>query len=198
MPTKSSKARSPSPDSSGRILCIDDRSLSFSNTRHYPSHNKTYSISERPLPERLRLVAQIVLVPLRRRRHESTNRAGHLWTVGEDYRSNLIAEQYAIRLNLHANNLIQSSRVDGLDMLLRGYPSHRFVIDRKEARKLFRNVDAPTGKIAELAQSLGTDVTMPRSITRKELPKLEYLNAEDTTKTKAAAKPGRRRGSGRK
>src|SRR5580704_4904461 len=80
MPTKSSKARSPSPDSSGRILCIDDRSLSFSNNRHYPSHNKTYSISERPLPERLRLVAQIVLVPLRRRRHESTNRAGHLWT----------------------------------------------------------------------------------------------------------------------
>src|ERR1700730_4669745 len=79
MPTKSSKARSPSPDSSGRILCIDDRSLSFSNNRHYPSHNKTYSISERPLPERLRLVAQIVLVPLRRRRHESTNRAGHLW-----------------------------------------------------------------------------------------------------------------------
>src|ERR1700722_11919612 len=79
MPTKSSKARSPSPDSSGRILCIDDRSLSFSNNRHYPSHNKTYSISERPLSERLRLVAQIVLVPLRRRRQESTNRAGHLW-----------------------------------------------------------------------------------------------------------------------
>lgn len=27
-------------------------------------------------------------------------------TVGEDYRSNLIAEQYAIRLNLKANNLV--------------------------------------------------------------------------------------------
>src|SRR6202035_5377831 len=97
MPTKSSKARSPSPDSSGRILCIDDRSLSFSNNRHYPSHNKTYSISERPLPERLRLVAQIVLVPLRRRRHESTNRAGHLWDKpGDDNKYQLVPASWGV------------------------------------------------------------------------------------------------------
>ena len=35
--------------------------------------------------------------------------------VGEDYRSNLIAEQYAIRLNLKGNNLAKTG-VDGLDM----------------------------------------------------------------------------------
>jgi Serine dehydrogenase proteinase len=83
-------------------------------------------------------------------------------TVGEDYRSNLIAEQYAIRLNLVSNNLVQSSRVDALDMLLRGYPSHGFVIDREEASRLFTDVAAPAGKIAELAQILGRDVMLPR------------------------------------
>jgi hypothetical protein len=121
-------------------------------------------------------------------------------TVGEDYRSNLIAEQYAIRLNLVADNLVQSRRIDGLDMLLRGYPSHGFVIDRAEAKKLFNAVDAPTGEIAELAQILGRDVSHPRNIARKEPPKLEYLNAEDTraAKAKKRGKSAPRRGSGRK
>jgi Serine dehydrogenase proteinase len=121
-------------------------------------------------------------------------------TVGEDYRSNLIAEQYAIRLNLAANNLVRSSRVDALDMLLRGYPSHGFVIDREEASKLFVHVDTPAGKIAELAQILGRDVVLPRNSIRQESPKLEYLNAENTrnAKAKATAKGGGRRGPGKK
>jgi hypothetical protein len=123
-------------------------------------------------------------------------------SVGEDYRSNLIAEQYAIRLNLKPNNLIQSSRVDGMHMLLRGYPSHRFIIDRREASKLFRRVDAPNGKVAELAQLLGLDVIMPRNAGRKESHKLEYLNAENPPQAKGTAKSqakgSRRRGSGRK
>ncbi len=120
-------------------------------------------------------------------------------TVGEDYRSNLIAEQYAIRLNLKANNIVQSHRVDGLDVLLRGYPGHTFVIDREEASRLFRHVAAPIGKAAELAQILGNDVIVPRSVIRKEAPKLEYLNAEDsrTAKAKVAAK-GAAKGGGRR
>jgi hypothetical protein len=106
-------------------------------------------------------------------------------TVGEDSRSNLIAEQYAHRLNLMAKNLMQSSQVDGLQMLLRGYPSHGFVIDRQEATRLFRQVSAPTGKVAELAQILGRDVIIPRHAVRKEPLKLEYLNAESTRIAKA-------------
>jgi len=105
--------------------------------------------------------------------------------VGEDYRSNLIAEQYAIRLNLKANNLAKGGRVDGLDMLLHGYPSHSFAIDREEASDLFKRVSAPSGKIAELAQILGIDVIMPRSAGRKEPLKLEYLNAQETGPAKA-------------
>jgi hypothetical protein len=121
-------------------------------------------------------------------------------TVGEDYRSNLIAEQYAIRLNLKANNLVQSSRVDGLDILLRGYPSHGFVIDRQEASQLFHHVSAPAGKVAELAQILGSDVIIPRHAVIKEPLKLEYLNAESTqiAKAKSSAKGGGRRGSSKK
>jgi hypothetical protein len=122
-------------------------------------------------------------------------------TVGEDYRSNLIAEQYAIRLNLKANNLVQTSRVDGLQMLLRGYPSHGFVIDRQEAAGLFRQVDAPTGKVAKLSQILGSDVIFPRHAVRKEPLKLEYLNAESTriAKAKSSAKGSDgRRGSRKK
>jgi len=122
-------------------------------------------------------------------------------TVGEDYRSNLIAEQYAIRLNLVGKNLVQSRRVDGLDMLLRGYPSHGFVIDRKEAERLFNHVDAPTGEIAELAQILGKDVVLPRNSARQELPKLEYLNAESNTrgaKAKKTRKASGKRSSRRK
>jgi hypothetical protein len=121
-------------------------------------------------------------------------------TVGEDYRSNLIAEQYAIRLNLRANNLVQSSRVDGLDILLRGYPSHGFVIDRQEASQLFHHVSAPAGKVAELAQILGSDVIIPRHAVRKEPLKLEYLNAESTRseKAKSSTKNRGRRGSSKK
>mgnify|MGYP001176596656 CR=1 FL=1 len=106
-------------------------------------------------------------------------------TVGEDYRSNLIAEQYAIRLNLKSRNLIQNSRVDGLRMLLRGYPSHRFIIDRHEAAELFREVEAPTGKVADLAQALDADVLLPRSSSRQQKPRLEYLNAEVARPTEA-------------
>src|ERR1700746_1734808 len=81
MPTRLSKARSHSPDSSGQTLCIDGRSQNFSNHHnHHLNYNKTYSISGRPPPERPNVAAQIALVPPWRRRHESTNRAGHQWT----------------------------------------------------------------------------------------------------------------------
>jgi hypothetical protein len=121
--------------------------------------------------------------------------------VGEDYRSNLIAEQYAIRLNLKASNLTKSGRIDGLDMLLHGYPSHGFVIDREEAGNLFKRVAPPAGKIAELAQLLGNDVVVPRNAARREPPKLEFLNAQDAGATKAkgtAKRSAKGRRSGRK
>jgi Serine dehydrogenase proteinase len=96
--------------------------------------------------------------------------------IGEDYRSTLIAEQYALRLDAHARaqNLIHDDEMDAADILVRGYPSHRFVIDRTEARLLFHRVSSLEGALAELADALGdalTPLTSPR-----QQSVVEYLN----------------------
>src|SRR5215468_415678 len=87
-------------------------------------------------------------------------------SVGEDYRSNLIAEEYAARLNLFGRNLADRQEPKGLEMLLNGYPSHRFRIDRKEASNLFRRVSEPSDSMIKLADQLGTDGIMPRNARR--------------------------------
>jgi len=61
-------------------------------------------------------------------------------TIGEDYRSNRLAQAYAEWLNTHSKNLKRSTNFDALENLLSGYPAHGFVIDAKEAGNLFRNV----------------------------------------------------------
>jgi hypothetical protein len=104
--------------------------------------------------------------------------------VGEDFRANLITREYAARLNLRARNLKEPA---ALEMLLNGYPSHRFVIDRKEACDLFRNVASPTPGIVALADELGTDIIMPRHQSRNQQPRLEYLNDETSQVAKAKA-----------
>lgn len=56
--------------------------------------------------------------------------------LGEHNRALQIAKQYAIRLDEISNNL----HTDALNILIEGYPCHSFVIDRKEAKKIFKNV----------------------------------------------------------
>lgn len=118
--------------------------------------------------------------------------------IGEDHRANRIAEEYAVRLNLKANNLLPetSRNISGLEMLLKGYPSHSFVIDRAEAGRLFRRVSAPTGQISELLDLLGPDLVFPRSLSQDQTPRLEFLNAEKSAR-KAPKKPARRDGGAR-
>lgn len=108
-------------------------------------------------------------------------------TIGEDHRSNLVAGEYAIRLNLKPLNLKKDYRADGLEMLLRGYPSHGFVIDRKEASKLFKRASAPDGDLLELFGKLGRDMVLPRNASRNQPPRLEYLNDEDIQPSAAAS-----------
>ncbi len=55
-----------------------------------------------------------------------------------------IAGEYGKRLE--NDNL----KDDAIDTLLGAYPSHGFVIDRKEARKIFKNVDEPTSELREI------------------------------------------------
>lgn len=49
-----------------------------------------------------------------------------------------------------SNNL----REGGMTKLVSGYPSHGFVIDRKEAKSIFINVSAPTGFLAEFSKAM--------------------------------------------
>lgn len=59
--------------------------------------------------------------------------------VGEIQRAVSIAFDYGERLNAYDRNLKDGA----LKQLVMGYPSHGFVIDRKEARELFNHVDRP-------------------------------------------------------
>lgn len=58
--------------------------------------------------------------------------------LGETQRANSIAYEYGTRLEEKAENL----NPPGLQTLIFGYPSHGFVIDRKEARRIFKTVES--------------------------------------------------------
>ena len=60
-------------------------------------------------------------------------------TLGEHQRALRITRDYGERLN----EMSQSMKPGSLGMLVEGYSSHRFVIDRKEARELFKCVQKP-------------------------------------------------------
>lgn len=60
-------------------------------------------------------------------------------TLGEHQRAMQIAYDYGERLN----NVSKSLRTNALGKLIGNYPSHGFVIDRKEAKELFNNVSSP-------------------------------------------------------
>lgn len=129
-------------------------------------------------------------------------------TIGEDYRSNRLAQAYAERLNVHSRNLKQSRSFDALENLLSGYPSHGFVIDRKEAAQLFKLVKPFPDQAVPLVETLGTDVIWPRSSRGEQRPRMEFLNDEAAAKQpeevqdgEAVAAPARpkppvRRGNG--
>lgn len=82
--------------------------------------------------------------------------------IGEDYRSTRIAEEYALRLGVLSQNLATDG-VESIEMLVRGYPSHGFVIDRSEAENLFNKVLPLEGKLLSLATLLGATVVKPRT-----------------------------------
>ena len=60
-------------------------------------------------------------------------------TLGEHQRAVQIAYDYGERLNAKSNSL----KPGALIKLVSSYPSHGFVIDRKEARELFQSVSSP-------------------------------------------------------
>jgi len=72
--------------------------------------------------------------------------------IGSERRSLLIAKRYGDLLSEDTGNLKSSHTVDHL---VSCYPSHDFVIDDTEARKLFRHVYLPNEELYELTAVLG-------------------------------------------
>ena len=78
--------------------------------------------------------------------------------LGEVQRAVQIAEKYGERLNAYDKPMTEES----LSKLIAGYPSHGIVIDRKEAKTLFNNVDSPNEDEHKIA-SLFIERFPPRS-----------------------------------
>jgi hypothetical protein len=74
--------------------------------------------------------------------------------LAETQRAIEIAYFYGTRLGEKSGNL----RGNGLAQLITGYPSHSFVIDRKEARSAFFKVLQPTGSLADLSAAARTSM----------------------------------------
>lgn len=75
--------------------------------------------------------------------------------VGEMQRAITIALEYGVRLNALSNSLANH---DSLRRLVADYPSHSFVIDRKEAGELFTNVSHPTKSEVALYERLWSEL----------------------------------------
>lgn len=75
--------------------------------------------------------------------------------LAEMQRAMDIAYQYGQRLNAKSGNL----RAQGLDLLVSGYPSHGFVIDRKEARSIFIKVSQPNGILRVFSDALHAEMS---------------------------------------
>lgn len=70
--------------------------------------------------------------------------------LAEMQRAMEIAYAYGARLNENCNNL----RPNGLADIVTKYPSHGFVIDRKEARTIFIDVQEPNGVLSQISEAL--------------------------------------------
>ena len=77
--------------------------------------------------------------------------------IAETAAARATAACYGQRLLEHAGNIDRES----FERLTCGYPSPDFVIDREEARRLFRKVRGPTPNEARLTETLGVRAAAP-------------------------------------
>ena len=100
--------------------------------------------------------------------------------IGEAGRSVLIAEKYALRLDMRYRNL----RRGQLENLISGYPSHGFVIDRDEAAFMLNRVRPATELEIALQTALGDAACVPIDTSNVLI---EYLSNEPPQETQDAA-----------
>ena len=94
--------------------------------------------------------------------------------IGEAGRAMSIAGQYGRRLLSVGQNI----DVNALKFIMSEYPSHGFVIDRKEAGVFFKTVREPEAMESMLAERLGDTSRWPNKLTRGEQPFFEFLSSE--------------------
>ena len=92
--------------------------------------------------------------------------------IGEADRSLRIAHRYGELLAESSQNC----RSGALEMLTSSYPSHGFIIDRRQAKTLFNNVRSPSPNEMALAARLGSAARDP--VLRPRSPLLGFLNSE--------------------
>ena len=98
--------------------------------------------------------------------------------IGETYRSVRVSEEYAKRLNLTSKNVKSGPSFNGINTLLRAYPDHGFVIDQKEAQRLFRNVSTVDADLKKIIDFLGDDAIYPSESDSSIKPTVRFLNDE--------------------
>ncbi len=86
--------------------------------------------------------------------------------LGELHRATMIAYEYGKKLSDTSENLLPTA----LKQLIMDYPSHGFVIDRKEAKSIFKNVRSPNEEELKIIDGLSSivsafeDQTLPSSV----------------------------------
>ena len=76
--------------------------------------------------------------------------------IGEHQRAIGIAQEYGFRLN----DMTHTLKPDALSGLIGGYPSHGFVIDRKEAAELFVKVFSPCDRMIAIFKQIEATITI--------------------------------------
>lgn len=101
--------------------------------------------------------------------------------LAEVERSLKISSEYADRL-ISANPLISNLKDQTISRLLGSYPSHGFVIDRKEAKSLFDRVEEPSPELSAIARDANW---LERwFVDQDKGPYFEYICPEQPAKAK--------------
>jgi hypothetical protein len=99
--------------------------------------------------------------------------------LGEIDRFTKVSLQYGAKLD--NGNL----KEDAVERLVAGYPSHSFVIDRRESKELFKNVDEPDEKYRALSVSR----PFTESVLTADNPVTLFLNSELSEETPRPGQP---------
>lgn len=103
--------------------------------------------------------------------------------IGEIQRATYIAHHYGNMLAKKSKNV----KEEGVSRLVLGYPSHSFVIDRKEARDIFKEVRCPDEAEVELLNSV--DLAMGKFADSSSVICFKWQNNESENKESSNEHP---------